>query len=218
MKIVLLGPPGAGKGTQAKQLAEQYQFEHLSSGDLLRAECRAGTEIGRRVAGFIDAGRLVPDDMIVQVVLSRILGDDSAAGFLLDGFPRTLPQARCLDEALANVGRRIGLVLSLGVPDEFLIERITGRRTCPACGRVYHTKFHRPAVEGVCDFDGELLVQRKDDTAEVVRQRLQAYHAQTEPLEQYYRDRDLLMEVDGTQEIDAVFENLKRAIDATSAV
>jgi len=204
MNVILFGPPGAGKGTQAVRLAEKFLFEHLSSGDVLRAERKSGTELGAKVAGYMDSGALVPDEIIVEVILSRVLNSDSQAGVLLDGFPRTLPQARQLDEALSKAGSKVDLVLSTEVPDEPIVDRITGRRLCPACGRIYHVKNMPPKTEGVCDVDGEKLIQRKDDTEEVVKQRLAAYHEQTEPLEAYYCEQGLLTQVDGTQDIDAV--------------
>lgn len=213
MHIVLLGPPGAGKGTQAKRLTEAYDFVHLSSGDLLRAECRAGTELGRRVAEFIDAGRLVPDQMIVEVVLARLKALKGASGFLLDGFPRTITQAESLDAALQGCGEKIDLVLKLAVPDEYLVDRIVGRRTCPTCQHVYHVRFHPPIREGICDRDGASLVQRTDDTREVVLERLVAYAAQTRPLVDYYRRRGILREVDGARDIEDVLSDLRRAVD-----
>ncbi len=214
MILILLGPPGAGKGTQAVRLAEVFGLQHLSSGDLLRAERKSGTELGRRVAGYMDAGALVPDEIIVQVVLGRILQPARPAGVLLDGFPRTQPQAEALDAALRRAGKKVDLVVSLVVPDESIVDRITGRRSCPACGAVYHVVTMPPKVEGVCDRDGAALAHRTDDTAEVVSQRLAAYHAQTRPLEEYYRARGLMTEVDGTLDVDAVFERCRDVVRA----
>jgi len=208
MNVVLFGPPGAGKGTQAERLAAKFAFLHLSSGDVLRAERKSGTELGARVAGYMDSGALVPDEIIVEVILARVLKADSKAGVLLDGFPRTLPQARQLDEALVGAGSRLDLVLSIVVPDELIVERITGRRMCPSTGKIYHVKYLPPKQAGICDETGEELIQRKDDTEEVVKQRLAAYHEQTEPLEVYYRQQGLLVEVDGTRDIGAVAQDM----------
>jgi adenylate kinase len=206
MNIVLLGPPGAGKGTQAKRLAEVHSLQHLSSGDVLRAERASGTELGRKVAAIMDSGGLVPDATMVDVMVGRLLKSDK--GILLDGFPRTLPQARSLDEALAKAGGKIDAAISLEVPDGVLEERICGRSSCPSCGAVYHDKFIPPAKAGLCDKDRTALVRRRDDTAEVVRQRLAAYHRETEPLVDYYRGRGVLSELNGAQPIEKVEEQL----------
>jgi len=210
LNIIALGPPGAGKGTQAQRLSEAFGLLHLSSGDLLRGERAAGTELGDKVGKFMDAGDLVPDEIIVEVVLARLEREAGGPGVLLDGFPRTVPQADALDKALTAAGAKIDVVLDLLVPDENIVERITGRRSCPKCNKVYHVKYIPPAKEGVCDDDGEALMQRKDDTAEVVKQRLDAYHTQTAPLESYYSDKGNLREVDGTRDIDAIFADLKK--------
>jgi len=212
MNIVLFGPPGAGKGTQAVGLVEKFGFEHLSSGDVLRAERKSGSELGAKVAGYMDAGALVPDEIIIEVILGRVLKAGTNAGVLLDGFPRTLPQAEQLDKALVDAGSKVDLVLSIQVPDELIVERITGRRMCPSTGRIYHVKYLAPKVEGVCDETGEKLIQRPDDTEEVVKQRLTAYHEQTEPLEAYYRRAGVLTEVEGTRAIEAVAENMVEAV------
>lgn len=213
MNVVLFGPPGAGKGTQAERLAAKFAFLHLSSGDVLRAERKSGTELGARVAGYMDSGALVPDEIIVEVILARVLKADSKAGVLLDGFPRTLPQARQLDDALVGAGSRLDLVLSIVVPDELIVERITGRRMCPSTGKIYHVKYLPPKQAGICDETGEELIQRKDDTEEVVKQRLAAYHEQTEPLEEYYRQQGLLVEVDGMRDIGAVAQDMGAIIE-----
>lgn len=204
MNVILFGPPGAGKGTQAVRLAEKFDFVHLSSGDVLRAERQSGTELGAKVAGYMDSGALVPDDIIIEVIIARVLKENTTAGVLLDGFPRTLPQARQLDDALVQAGMKVDLVLSIEVPDEAIVERITGRRMCPSSGKIYHVKYNPPKKAGVCDDTGEPLIQRKDDTEQVVKQRLTAYHEQTEPLAAYYKDKGVLVEVDGTGDIDAV--------------
>jgi adenylate kinase len=212
MNLILLGPPGAGKGTQAVRLAEAFGLQHLSSGDVLRAERKSGTELGSRVAKYMDSGALVPDEIIVEVILVRVLNPTKPAGVLLDGFPRTLAQAEALDAALAKAGKTVDLVVSLVVPDEPIVDRITGRRVCPTCGAVYHVRTLRPKKDGVCDKDGAALMHRTDDTADVVKERLTAYHAQTRPLETYYRGKGLVVEVDGTSEVETVFGNARREI------
>lgn len=212
MNLVLLGPPGAGKGTQAERLSETFGFFHLSSGDVLRAERKRGSALGKRVAGYMDAGELVPDEIIMEVILEQVRSSPESAGFLLDGFPRTRTQAERLEEALTGEGRRTRGALSLEVPDEEIVERITGRRICPTCRRVYHVKYQPPAKPGQCDADGASLDHRSDDTVEVVEQRLRAYHEQTEPLKTFYRERDLLFEVDGSREMEAVFEGCSRIV------
>jgi adenylate kinase len=210
MNLILLGPPGAGKGTQAVRLSEAFGLRHLSSGDLLRAERKKGSELGAKVAGYMDSGGLVPDDIIIAVILAQLTAPGE--GFLLDGFPRTLSQAESLDSELEAAGRHVDLVLALQVPDEPIVERITGRRICPSCGSVYHVRHQPPAKDGICDRDGSRLIHRQDDTQEVVRTRLAAYHAQTEPLEAYYRRRDILMDVDGTQDMDVVAARLRQIV------
>lgn len=217
MNLVLLGPPGAGKGTQAVRLAQAFGLQHLSSGDVLRAERKSGTDLGSRVAQYMDSGALVPDEIIVEVILVRVLNPTQPAGVLLDGFPRTLAQAAALDKALAGAGKQVDLVVSLVVPDEPIVDRITGRRLCPTCGAVYHVKSLPPAKAGVCDKDGTALIHRTDDTAEVVKERLSAYHAQTRPLEDYYRGKGLMVEVDGTADVDTVFARARKEISARVA-
>lgn len=212
MNLVILGPPGAGKGTQAVRLAQVFSLRHLSSGDLLRAERAKGSELGKKAAAYMDAGKLVPDEIIVGAVLAQLSDLGDKAGLLLDGFPRTVVQAESLDQALSRAGKQVDAVPALAVPDELIVDRITGRRTCPRCNAVYHVKTLPPKKEGVCDADGVALIQRPDDTAEVVRQRLDAYHKQTAPLEDYYRNKGILAEVDGTREMDAVFQALSDAI------
>jgi len=214
MNLILLGPPGAGKGTQAVRIAEAFELQHLSSGDVLRAERKSGTELGSRVAKYMDSGALVPDEIIVEVILARVLTPTRPAGVLLDGFPRTLAQAQALDEALAKAGKKVDLVVSLVVPDEPIVDRITGRRSCPTCGTIYHLKSMPPQKPGVCDKDGAALLHRSDDTAAVVEQRLAAYHAQTQPLESYYRGKGVMVEVDGTADVEVVFERAKKEIVA----
>jgi adenylate kinase len=205
MKLVLLGPPGAGKGTQAERIKDRYRIAHLSTGDMLREAVAADTEVGRRAKTIMDAGRLVPDDVINRLVAERIAQPDCARGFVLDGFPRTLAQAEALDALLDERGERLDGVLELAVDDDALIERISGRFACAQCGAGYHDRFKQPAVAGVCDVcGGREFVRREDDNAATVRARLEAYHAQTAPLLPYYRDQGLLITIDGMAGIDEV--------------
>jgi len=215
MKLVLLGPPGAGKGTQAERIKDRYRIAHLSTGDMLREAVAADTEVGRRAKTIMDAGRLVPDDVINRLVAERIAQPDCARGFVLDGFPRTLAQAEALDALLDERGERLDGVLELAVDDDALIERISGRFACAQCGAGYHDLFKQPAVAGVCDVCGSReFVRREDDKAETVRARLEAYHAQTAPLLPYYLDKGLLAAVDGMAGIDEVTAEIFEKIAA----
>ncbi len=210
MNLILLGPPGAGKGTQAKRVAGAFGLEHLSSGDILRAERKAGTELGKQAQSYMDQGALVPDELVVAMMVGQIGRPEVADGVLLDGFPRTRPQAEALDEKLSEIGKQIDLVIELAVDDDEVASRLTGRRSCPKCGSVYHVRFHPPETEGQCDEGcGELTI-REDDTEAVVRQRLATYHEQTKPLSTYYRQKGLLREVDGSGLVDEVSEAVKR--------
>ena len=205
MRLLLLGPPGAGKGTQAERIAAKYRIPHLSTGDMLREAVAADTEVGRHAKSIMEAGRLVPDDVMIRLVADRIAQPDCARGFILDGFPRTLAQAEALDRLLEERGLELDLVLEIAVDDQALIERISGRFACARCGAGYHDRFKQPKVPGVCDACGSReFVRREDDNAETVRARLDAYHAQTAPLLPYYRDKGLLSVVDGMAEIDQV--------------
>jgi adenylate kinase len=205
MRLLLLGPPGAGKGTQAERIAAKYRIPHLSTGDMLREAVAANTEIGRQAKSIMDAGRLVPDDVMIRLVAERIAQPDCARGFILDGFPRTLAQAEALDRLLEERGLELDLVVEIAVDDEALIERISGRFACARCGAGYHDRFKQPKVPGVCDACGSReFLRREDDNAATVRARLEAYHAQTAPLLPYYRDKGLLQVVDGMAEIDQV--------------
>ena len=215
MKLVLLGPPGAGKGTQAERIKDRYRIAHLSTGDMLREAVAADTEVGRRAKTIMDAGRLVPDDVINRLVAERIAQPDCARGFVLDGFPRTLAQAEALDALLDERGERLDGVLELAVDDDALIERISGRFACAQCAAGYHDRFKQPAVAGVCDVCGSReFVRREDDKAETVRARLEAYHAQTAPLLPYYLDKGLLAAVDGMAGIDEVTAEIFEKIAA----
>ena len=214
MKLILLGPPGAGKGTQAKRLEEAYGLVQLSTGDMLRAAVRAGTEIGQKARTVMESGGLVPDEIVVSIIAERIAQPDCANGFILDGFPRTLAQAEALDDMLAERGSRIDHVIEMKVDDAALIERLSGRFSCAGCGAAYHDEFNRPKVDGVCDIcGGREFIRRKDDAAETVAARLKAYHAQTAPLLPYYRKRGVLHTVDGMAEIDEVTRQIRAALD-----
>jgi adenylate kinase len=215
MRLVLLGPPGAGKGTQAERIAAKYDIPHLSTGVMLREAVHANTEVGRRAKAIMDAGRLVPDEVMNRLVADRIAQPDAARGFVLDGFPRTLAQAEALDDLLEQRSERLDAVLELAVDDDALVERISGRFACAQCGAGYHDRFRQPKTDGVCDVCGSReFVRRGDDNAATVRARLNAYHAQTAPLLPYYRDKGLLAAVDGMAEIEDVSSEIFDTIAA----
>ena len=215
MRLVLLGPPGAGKGTQAERIAARYGIAHLSTGNMLREAVAANTEVGQRAKAIMDAGQLVPDDVINRLVAERIAQPDAARGFVLDGFPRTAAQAEALDRLLSERGERLDAVLELAVDDDALVDRISGRFACAKCGAGYHDRYKQPKVDKVCDVCGSReFVRREDDNAETVRARLKAYHAQTAPLLPYYRGKGLLIAVDGMAEIDDVSAEIFERIDA----
>jgi adenylate kinase len=217
MRLVLLGPPGAGKGTQAERIAARYDVPDLSTGDMLREAVAADTAVGRRAKAIMDAGRLVPDDVMNRLVAERIAQPDAARGFVLDGFPRTLAQAEALDRLLDERDQRLDAVLEIAVDDDALVERISGRFACARCGAGYHDRFKQPQVDGVCDACGSReFVRREDDKPETVRARLNAYHAQTAPLLPFYRDKGLLAAVDGMAEIDDVSSEVFERIDAAA--
>ncbi len=205
MILILLGPPGAGKGTQAARIRDEFRIAHLSTGDMLRGAIAAGTEVGRQAKGVMDAGNLVSDDIIIRLVEERTGEDDCANGFLLDGFPRTVAQAEALDDLLERKGRKLDAVVEIAVDDDALIGRISGRYSCAHCGAGYHDSFQKPKQDGVCDkCGGTEFKRRSDDNAEAVRTRLQSYHQQTAPLLPYYREKGVLKTVDGMADIDAV--------------
>ncbi|KIH77124.1 Adenylate kinase [Geoalkalibacter ferrihydriticus] len=204
MKLILLGPPGAGKGTQAKMLTERFGIPQISTGDILRAAVAAGTDMGLKAKAFMDQGGLVPDEVVIGIVGDRLQESDCDPGFILDGFPRTVPQADALGEVLSELGKDLDAVVSLTVDEEMLVERLTGRRTCSACGKGFHVRFDPPGTAGICDVCGGSLVQRDDDREETIRRRLKVYREQTAPLIGYYRDKGLLQEVDGMAGIDEV--------------
>jgi adenylate kinase len=210
--VVLLGPPASGKGTQAARLKEALGLPHIASGDLFRENLKNETDLGREAKSYMDRGELVPDDVTIAMVMERLSRPDCAAGALLDGFPRTIAQAEALDDALAAQGLGVSVAPYIAVPDEVLVERVSGRRLCRTCGRSYHIRFNRPEKEGVCDGDGGELYQRDDDRPETVRNRLRVYWEQTSPLIDYYRGQGVLVEVDGDQPIDDVSADLLAAV------
>ena len=212
--IVLLGPPASGKGTQAARLREALDLPHVASGDLFRENLKNETELGLKAKVYMDRGELVPDDVTIAMVMERLGRPDCAGGALLDGFPRTIAQAEALDRALAERGHKISVVPYIAVPDEVLIERVSGRRLCRVCGEAYHVKFNPPEQPGVCDADGGELYQRDDDKPETVRKRLEVYWEQTSPLVDYYRRRGVLVEINGDQPIDAVTADLRAAVSS----
>ena len=213
MRIVLLGAPGAGKGTQCKNIVAQYGLLHLSSGDILRAERAAGTELGTKAQGYMDSGALVPDEIIIEM-MTEAIRKAPAAGFLLDGFPRTVNQAVELAESLAGNEMKIDFVLNLQIDDDVVAKRMTGRRSCPKCGAVYHIEHLKPKVEGLCDNDGAELVQRPDDCPEVVANRLKTYHQQTEPLVDYYRNNGTVYDFGADRSPDEIRASIFEKLDA----
>ncbi|MEF9953755.1 MAG: adenylate kinase [Clostridium sp.] len=208
MKIIMLGAPGAGKGTQAKKIAEKYQIPHISTGDIFRANIKKGTELGMKAKEFMDQGLLVPDEVTIGMLLDRIHMADCENGYVLDGFPRTIPQAESLTKALSEIGEKIDYAIDVDVPDENIINRMSGRRACPTCGATYHMLFAPPKKAGICDVCGSTLVLRDDDKPETVQKRLSVYHEQTQPLIAYYKKAGVLVSVDGTQAMDAVFQSI----------
>ena len=213
MRIVLLGAPGAGKGTQCKRIAAKYGLAHLSSGDILRKERAAGTELGKKAQSYMDSGALVPDGLIVEMMAGAIK-ESPKKGFVLDGFPRTVNQAEELDKSLASAGQQIDAVLDLKVNDQLIANRMTGRRSCPKCGTVYHIENLKPKINGKCDNDGTALVQRPDDTYKVVANRLKTYHRQTEPVVDYYKKNNTVYDIDANKGADEVSELISEHLDA----
>ena len=209
MKIIMLGAPGAGKGTQAKKIAEKYQIPHISTGDIFRANIKGGTELGMKAKTFMDQGMLVPDEITIGMLMDRIGQEDCINGYVLDGFPRTIPQAESLTKALAERGEKVDYAINVDVPDENIINRMSGRRACLGCGATYHITFNPPVKEGICDTCGQELVLRDDDKPETVKKRLDVYHEQTAPLIAHYKEAGSLHEIDGTQDIKVVFEEIK---------
>jgi adenylate kinase len=208
VKIVLLGPPGAGKGTQAKSISNRYSIPHISTGDIFRKNISEGTPLGIEAKSYMDKGQLVPDEVTINMVKDRLTWEDCKNGYLLDGFPRTVAQAEALEGFLADRNEKLDTALSIEVPSSFILERMTGRRVCPSCGASYHVKFNPPTKDGVCDVCGSDIVQRKDDTEETVSERLEVYERQTQPLIDFYNNKNLLSTVDGTKAINEVFESI----------
>ncbi len=214
MKIIMLGAPGAGKGTQAKKIAEKYQIPHISTGDIFRANIKNGTELGNKAKTYMEQGLLVPDELVCDLVVDRVKQDDCANGYVLDGFPRTIPQAESLDAALKAMGQAVDYAVNVEVPDENIIHRMGGRRACLACGATYHVENIPPKKEGICDVCGANLVLRDDDKPETVKKRLDVYHEQTQPLIDYYTKAGVLVEVDGTMAMDDVFAAICKVLGA----
>ena len=205
MKIIMLGAPGAGKGTQAKMIAEKFGIPHISTGDIFRANIKNGTELGAKAKEYMDKGLLVPDELVVDLIMDRFKADDCKNGYILDGFPRTIPQAEALDKALSANGDSVDYAIDVEVPDENIVNRMSGRRACVGCGATYHIKYNPTKVEGKCDACGEALILRDDDKPETVLNRLNVYHEQTQPLIDYYNNKGILKEVDGTVDMNDVF-------------
>lgn len=214
MKIVMLGAPGAGKGTQAKKIAERYGIPHISTGDIFRANIKDGTELGRKAKEYMDQGALVPDELTIGMLMDRIQKEDCREGYVLDGFPRTIPQAESLKEALAERGQKIDYAINVDVPDENIINRMAGRRACISCGATYHIVYNPSKVPDVCDVCGAKLVLRDDDKPETVKKRLSVYHDLTQPLIEYYKEAGVLVNVDGTQELNKVFSDIAAILGA----
>lgn len=212
LNLVLLGPPGSGKGTQGERLQEDLRLPYYATGDILRAAVRDETELGRSAKEYMDRGDLVPDDVIVGVIAERIASSEALDGFILDGFPRTTPQAEALDAKLEQLGRKVNAVLLIDVGDDAVLQRLGGRRTCEQNGHVFHVDFNPPEREGVCDLDGSPLVVRDDDKPEVIRNRLDQYHAKTEPLVDYYDQRSVLRQIPGETSPDEVAEEIRRTL------
>lgn len=205
MKIIMLGAPGAGKGTQAKMIAEKYGIPHISTGDIFRANIKNGTQLGMEAKQYMDKGLLVPDELTVKILLDRVAQDDCKKGYVLDGFPRTIPQAEVLDKALTELGDKIDYAVDVDVPDENIVRRMGGRRACLSCGATYHIEHVPPKKEGICDTCGQELVLRDDDKPETVQNRLNVYHEQTQPLIEFYQAKGVLKTVDGTVDMKDVF-------------
>ncbi len=214
MKIIMLGAPGAGKGTQAEMIMEKYDLPHISTGDIFRANIKAGTELGEKAKAYIDKGQLVPDSLTIDLVMDRISQPDCNGGYILDGYPRTIPQAESLTKALRAKGDSLDCAINVHVPDERIVSRMSGRRACPGCGHTYHTVFAPPEKEGICDKCGSQLYLRDDDKPETVKKRLAVYHNQTQPLIEYYGRAKILRTVDGTKDMDDVFQDITNILGA----
>ena len=214
MKIIMLGAPGAGKGTQAKMIAKKYDIPHISTGDIFRANIKEGTDLGKEAKGYMDKGQLVPDELTVRILLDRVAKEDCKNGYVLDGFPRTIPQAEVLDKEVSKMGDKIDFAIDVDVPDENIIRRMGGRRACLKCGATYHVEHIPPKKEGICDACGAELVLRDDDKPETVKKRLDVYHEQTQPLIEYYGAKGILKTVDGTRDMNDVFSDIVGLLEA----
>ncbi|GBD37832.1 Adenylate kinase [bacterium HR37] len=214
MRLILFGPPGAGKGTQASQISQKYGIIHISTGDILRTAVKEGTPLGNLAKSYMDKGELVPDEVVIGIIKERIRKEDTRNGFMLDGFPRTIPQAEALDNMLGSEGLKIDAVISIEVEDEEVIKRISGRRVCEKCGVMYHIIYDPPKNNELCDRCGARLFQRDDDKEEVVRRRLQVYRNQTEPLKEYYKKIGILQSIDGTGTVEQVFGRIDRVLQS----
>jgi len=214
MKIIMLGAPGAGKGTQAEMIMEKYGLPHISTGDIFRANIKAGTELGVKAKAYIDNGQLVPDSLTIDLVMDRISQPDCNGGYILDGFPRTIPQAESLTKALAAKGDKLDYAINVHVPDENIVKRMSGRRACPGCGATYHIVYAAPKKEGICDKCGSELYLRDDDAPGTVKKRLAVYHNQTQPLIRYYGSKKILRTVDGTKNLEEVFQDITKILGA----
>ena len=213
MKLIMLGAPGAGKGTQAKKIAAKYDIPHISTGDIFRANIKNGTELGKKAKTYMDQGLLVPDELVVDLVVDRVNQEDCSKGYVLDGFPRTIPQAEALDKALAEMGQKMDYAIDVDVPDENIVKRMGGRRACVGCGATYHLVYAPTKAEGICDTCGKELILRDDDKPETVQKRLNVYHEQTQPLIDYYTKEGILKEVDGTVDLNDVFAAITAILD-----
>ena len=214
MKIIMLGAPGAGKGTQAKKIAAKYEIPHISTGDIFRANIKNGTELGKKAKTYMDQGLLVPDELVVDLVVDRVNQDDCANGYVLDGFPRTIPQAEALTKALETLGQKVDYAIDVNVPDENIVKRMGGRRACVGCGATYHLEYAAPKKDRICDTCGGELILRDDDKPETVQKRLNVYHEQTQPLIDYYTNEGILKTVDGTVDINDVFQAIVEILGA----
>lgn len=214
MKIIMLGAPGAGKGTQAKQIAAKYNIPHISTGDIFRANIKGGTALGMEAKEYMDKGQLVPDELTVRILLDRVANEDCKNGYVLDGFPRTIPQAEVLDTEVKKLGEKVDFAINVDVPDENIVNRMGGRRACVKCGATYHIAHVPPKKEGICDTCGSELILRDDDKPETVINRLNVYHEQTQPLIDYYEKQGILHTVDGTKDMDVVFADIVKILEA----